>query len=234
MNRALILLLALLVNTGCASSRGFDRGAIKADLSSPITTDRGIQKTLELKPQLPFPFRLGVYFIDRRSYRQWDYGSKWGANDRDLDWLDPLKEVGIVSEVIPVTSAAMTNDGRESTSLTSIRLAAARHNADAVLTINYGADVDRYNNFSSFLYLTIIGGFLVPGTHANALVVMNGALWDVRNEYLYITAEAEAEAGSMGPAFLLKNGKSVRKAKGEAMPLFHEEVVKRIRALAGN
>lgn len=235
MRRGVILLLFLLAITGCGA-RGFDRGAIQTglDLSSPTITDESIKQVLDLKPQLRFPFKLGVYFMEpRRSYGRQQYNSRWDADDRDLDWLNPLKTAGVVSEVIPITSATLTGDRDGNISLKSIRLAAARHGADAILVIDYGADVNRYINFSALLYLTIIGGYIVPGTHANALVIVSGSLWDVRNEYLYMSVESEAEARKMGPSFLLKNEDSVKKAKTEALPLFQAEVVKRIRNLSG-
>jgi hypothetical protein len=116
-------------------------------------------------------------------------------------------------------------------SLKSIRLAAARHHADAVLIVDYAPDVDRYNNVTAVLYLTLVGGFLIPGTHSDALVMMNGALWDVRNEYLYMTVEVEEEAQRIGPAFLLQDEHTIEKAKQNTLPIFYEEVLRRIRRL---
>ena len=53
---AAILLLTL---TGCAMSKGFDRNVLRERVSQPVT-DTNIQAVLNLKPQLPKPFKLAV------------------------------------------------------------------------------------------------------------------------------------------------------------------------------
>ena len=229
----------LFIFTGCATKQGFDRGALREhlyDASVEITEDE-IKQVLELKPQLQFPFKLGVYFLERYRYA-WRYGeSHWEGRDKQLEWLESLKDEGILSEIIPITSITLTDDDGDyryhTPSLKSIRLAAARHHADAVLIVDYVPDVDRYNNFTAVLYITIIGGFFVPGTHSDALVMMNGALWDVRNEYLYLTVEVEEEQRRIGTAFLLRDEGTIREAKHKALSLFHEEVLQRMRRLKG-
>lgn len=233
----------LIMVTGCATKEGFDRGALREHLygASVEITEEEIKNVFDLKPQLQFPFRLGVYFLERYRY-VWRYGEvSWEGKDKQLSWLEPLKDEGILSEIIPITSLTLTEDADEeyryrygTPSLKSIRLAAARHHADAVLIVDYVPDVDRYNNFTAFLYITIIGGFFVPGTHSDALVLMNGALWDVRNEYLYLTVEVEEEHCRIGTAFLLRDEDTIREAKHKALSLFHEEVLHRMRRLKGD
>jgi rhombotail lipoprotein len=226
--------ISLLLLSGCALQKGLNRGAIKESMySAQIVTDDEIKRVLELKPQVKFPFKLGIYFSD--SLNGWCDGchTKWKKDEQDITWLDPLKAEGIISEIIPISSITVAKDGDKYSFLKSIRLAAARHNVDAVLVVDYNSGVDRYNNFSSFLYITIIGGYLIPGTHSDALVIMNGALWDVRNEYLYLTVEAEGTANKIGPAFLLEDKDSVQSAKESALKQFKDEVIKRMKNLKG-
>ncbi|WP_124328304.1 hypothetical protein [Desulfonema ishimotonii] len=219
---------------GCVK-RGFDRGAIGQSVySAPDTiTDDDIRQTLERKPQIRFPFRLGVYFSTPYYSHYSRHKSGWAGEERDIEWIKQLTDEGIVSEVIPITSATITRNDKKEQYLKSVRIAAARHNADAVLIVDYSYDVDRYNNFSAFLYLTIVGGYFIPGTHSDALVIMNGALWDVRNEYLYLTVETEGEANRIGPAFLLEDKVSVESAKEKALKDFREELIRRMRNLKG-
>ncbi|CUS36178.1 hypothetical protein [Candidatus Nitrospira nitrificans] len=113
-----------------------------------------------------------------------------------------------------------------------IRLAAAEHGADAVLIVNGIADVDRYNNYSAFLYLTIVGMWLVPGTHADSLFVLDGAMWDVKNQYLYLSVESEGVASKMGPTMVLQNKKGTTEAKKLAVQSFGLELSKRLKAIA--
>ena len=70
--------------------------------------------------------------------------------------------------------------------LKTIRLAAAQQGADAVLIIRSVDQTDRYLNYASFLYITIIGLWIVPGSDLDALVMLRGAMWDVGNAYLYM------------------------------------------------
>ncbi len=237
---AIVLCCLLIILTGCATKQGFDRGNLQEYLHGATVeiTEEEIANTLALKPQLQFPFRLGVYFLERNR-RVWGYGDvSWEGKDKQLKWLEPLQDEGIVSEILPISSITLTTDTEEPSysyydapSLKSIRLAAARHHADAVLIVDYAPAVDRYNNFTACLYLTIIGGFFVPGTHSDALVLMNGALWDVRNEYLYVTAEVEEEHRRIGTAFLLRDEETIRTAKDKALSLLHKELLQRMRRL---
>lgn len=67
----------------------------------------------------------------------------------------------------------------------------------------------------------------------DALVMVKGAMWDVKNEYLYLTASVEGEAKKIGPAFLLENGESIREARDKAIENFGSELVRRLKALKG-
>lgn len=225
------IIFAILNIFGCAK-KGFDRGAIRENMySEPITTDAEINRILELKPQIKFPFKLGVYFSE--SYNRWYRDTKWNKDEQDITWLEQLKSEGIISEVIPISSSTVSSDNDKKSFLKIIRLAAARHNVDAVLIIDYNYGVDRYNNYAAALYLTIVGGYLVPGTHSDALVLMSSAMWDVRNEYLYLTVDVEGDAQKIGPAFVLEDKDSVNFAKEKALKEMKEEVLKRIRSLKG-
>lgn len=225
------LLLLVFVLAGCASSQGFDRGRLDRSLAGEkaAVTDDEIQRILALKPQLTFPFRLGIFLKGYES--QW--GRTWsrleGAGHAESEeWVRELKEAGIVSDVIvvsPLTVGAYD--------LKNIRMGAARHGVDAVLVVESASDVDRYNNVSALLYWTIVGAYLVPGTHADALVIVKGALWDVRNEYLYLTVSSEGEARKIGPAFVLENSESIRIARDEALAEFGKEVVRRLKTMRG-
>ncbi len=224
-----ICIVLIIINIiGCA--KGFDRGVIRESMySEEIITDDEIKRILELKPQIKFPFKLGIYFSE--SLYGWYRNIKWEKDEKNIMWLDQLKSDGIVSEIIPINSVTVSND--DQSFLKTVRLAAARHNTDAVLIIDYNYGVDRYNNYSAFLYLTIIGGYLVPGTHSDSLVIMNGTLWDVRNEYLYLTVEVESDAKKIGPAFILRDEDSIKLARKKALKEFKEEILGRMRNIKG-
>lgn len=247
MLRWTVAMVALFMMAGCAA-RGFDRGALREELAKDAPqhiTSSDIQRALELKPQLKFPFRLAVYLQpgstevtdrDRSTY----YGQpnrkpisikdwRWEGEDKDqiLSMADKLKSDGVISDMFVIPQARVSRNDME-----SIRLAAAEHGADAVLVVNGIADVDRYNNYSAFLYLTVVGLWLVPGTHADSLFVLDGAMWDVKNQYLYLSVESEGQASKMGPQMVLQSKESTNEAKKLALQSFTPEIAKRLKTVA--
>ncbi len=83
----------------------------------------------------------------------------------------------------------MIVDGNED--LKSLRMAAAKHQADALLVVTGAAQVDRYINGWGWSYALILPTFFVPGSQVDTLFLSSAALWDVKNEYLYLTNDAE-------------------------------------------
>ena len=225
--RGITALLLMAAIAGCASSQGFDRGRLNNQLGKdePQATDSEIARVLALQPQIHFPIRLGIYARER--YSGWG-DPAWRIEDSDTAWVEALKAEGLVSEVVPIV--ASTVGGRE---IADIRLAAAHHHVDAVLILDFVSDVDRYNNPLAASYITIVAGWLIPGTHSDALVMMTGSMWDVRNGYLYATARTEAEASEMGPAFLLEDYRAVRHAHRDALTALEQEMTVRLRNLRG-
>ncbi len=226
-------ILPTLLLTACASSRGFDRGALSQMVrpQTPEVTDEAIAKTLAVRPQLTPPFRLAVYFRSGRKLGDTgeDYGTQpWTGADKDavLSKLSPLVGGGVLSQLIPVADAIVGGED-----LKSIRLAAARTGADAVLFVSGAGQVDRYNNWSSALYFTIVGLFVVPGTRTDALYLANATLWDVRNEYLYASAEAEGTDHTTGTPLTVDDTQVLASARLKGMGALGEEVEKRLRNL---
>ena len=221
MKRALLAPLVLLA--ACAGSRGFDRGAMSRELRSdtPVVNDEEIAKVLALRPQIAPPFKLGVYF---RSTQRWTGSDK----DAVLGRVGRLVGAGPLSQVIPIADSVVTP--RED--LKAIRLAAARYGADAVLVVNGATQIDRYGNAASALYWTVIGLFVVPGTSADALFLGNATLWDVRNEYLYASAEAEGSEHAIGTPFSVDDDRLRAAARAKGTKALGEEVERRLKALA--
>jgi rhombotail lipoprotein len=231
--KKVILTVVVFVAAGCQMSpQGFDRGAMRTALGGRAnvkeTTDSDVARVMDLKPQIKAPFKLGVYFIDAGYYRPYSYGSKWSGDDRDLTWLEPLKKEGTISEAFPVVTVATDAQRYDHETLKDIRLAAARYGADAVLVVNYATSLDEYYNFSSVLYFTVVGMFFVPGTHIDAMVIVDASLFDVRNEYMYLSSEAEGQGKQIGPQ-TIKAEDSIKKARSEAMRLLREDILMRMR-----
>lgn len=233
--KTLLMVLALAVLTGCAASKGFDRGALRSS-AGPVTTDQAIEDVLALKPQLPAPFKLGVYL----NSHSWIYKKRFWTDEEQNQLLafgNQLKAAGIISDIYLISEDTVpgsnhwTFGSTANRELKDLRLAAARYGADAVLLITDVSAVDRYNNPAAFLYWTIIGAYVAPGTHSDALVMLRSSLWDVRNGYLYATQDAEGVAKKIGPALLLEDTASIDEAKKVAIADFGGKLTERLMRL---
>jgi hypothetical protein len=234
-NRLLALVLTVVVSA-CSSARGFDRGALDAILASEATvTDEDVERVLALKPQLPRPFKLGIFLkqpsaasASRLSPAALDWS--WLPADKDalLRVGAALEEDGLVAQTVLVGGTLV-----EGEDLRSIRLAAARHGVDAVLVVSGVADVDRYNNGLAATYVLLVTPFFVPGTVVDGIFVAHAALWDVRNEYLYAAVEADGSASETRPAVLAREETVIALAKKRALATLVEATTEHIARLGG-
>ncbi len=212
---------------GCTAS-GFDRGAIQQAWNSQeiVYDDAAIRDALAKKPQIRFPIRVAVHLDTLRYGNEW----RWTMEDRRMleSYAQTLKDLGIVSDFFVMSDMISKSDDPK-----ALRLAAAKHGADAVLLIKGLADVDSYVDVSGWLNLLIIPGWIVPSSHRDVLFMMKGAMWDVSNEYLYLSVDAETEARRRGPTFRIDTEAVINEAKTNALPLFAEEFVRRMKSLKG-
>lgn len=217
---AALVLLMLVGVAGCTGSRGFDRVGLQAMLRADpdVVTERDIAAVLGIKPDLTLPFRLAVYFTtDQAPFQSSLQRPNWLGADKELvlNKLQPLTDEAIVTSAFVLADSTV-----QGTLNRDIRLAAARYNADVLLIVNGAAAVDRYNNRHAAWYATGLGAYLAPGTHSDALFMIEGTLWDVRSGYLYGTQSAEGTARSVGPAASLEDKQVVERAKTAALESF--------------
>jgi len=229
--RSLLLLFLALAAMACTSSRGFDRGALRSEVTQQREiTDEEIKKAMEAKPQLPRPFKHALHFASPPK-PEWYYRAQWlwtgEDKDRVLKALYPLRASGAVSELMVIPDAVIEGAGNK-----AVRLAAARVGADAVLMIRGTADLDRYNNALGSLYILLVTGAFIPGTEVDGLFIVNAAMWDVGNDFLYLGAEAEGLEHKTGPAFFVDDEQILKVAKGKALDRLVADVEKRLMGLA--
>ena len=229
-----ILSVFVLVVVGCSS--GFDRGRIKERLEGEERQidDEDIRAALASKPQVRFPIKVGIVFVeddrtDRSDRRAVPF--RWTDQDREslLAAWETLRAKGVVSDLFVISPDLVPGND-----LRHLRLAAAKHGADSVLVVKGAAQMDRYANPLALLNLTIVGGFLAPGSHRDALFSARCALWDVGNEFLYLTARSEGEAKRQGPTFLIEDEPALDAAKEDALRGINAELVRRLASLKGS
>ncbi len=218
-----ILILCLFV-AGCAT--GFNRGALKQQIGViQKFDDSEIQAAYGKKAALPKPFKLGVFFKS-------PVNDKWRWSEQDKAYVTEelvkeLKADGLVADVFPIANSVVADED-----LKALRLAAAKHQADALLIVGGGAQVDRYINNWGWTYALLVPAFFVPGSKADTLFMANASLWDVRNEFLYLTAEAEATRSKTYVAAFAKTDKDlIQEAKQEAMLGLKSELGKMIKGV---
>lgn len=220
----LIALLPVLL-AGCVA-HGFDRAAIQKGLNdgSIQVSDEAIAEARCTRSQLRFPCRIAVYFKPAEHGGWW-----WATEDRAAlePWAAALRQEGIASEVFPLPEMLVGKGD-----VKDLRLAAAKCGADVLLVIRGAAQTDSYQNPAAMLYLTGVGGFLVPGSHRDSLFVMEGCLLDVDNGYVYTGVQTEGVGKIIRPTFLIEDRDAIARARAKAVGQFGEEFVRRMRALA--
>src|SRR5205807_2261913 len=105
--------------------------------------------------------------------------------------------------------------------------------ADVLLVIHGAAQTDSYKNAAAVLYVTVVGGYVVPGSHKDSLFMMEGCLIDVDNGYVYAGVKAEGVGKIVRPAFVIEEKDSIALAKTQAIGRFGGELLQRMRALQG-
>lgn len=225
-----ILLAGLMtLHVGCAS-KGFNRGELKEQttIAKPEFNDQDIKNAFNKKPNLPKEFKLAVYFKappqgNARLNSEW----RWTENDKAVleTIASDLKKEGVISDVFPIISSLAADDD-----IKSLRLAAAKHHADALLIVSGAGQTDRYINGLGWTYALLLPALFVPGSEADTLFVSSATLWDVRNEYLYLTAEAEATVNKTYVAAFGKSDKElINDAKAASLAQLKTELTKMIK-----
>ncbi len=238
----ILMAVLLLAVTGC-SAVGFDRGALRQRMAGEEReiSDEEIARAYAVEPQLSFPMKLAVYADFRgastssRTNRRASVSlasAQWTVGDKEtvLALADGLKQRDLVSDMFFMSEVTV-----EATDLKGLRLAAARHGADALLVISMAGEVDRYyRNALGLFDILLIPGFFVPASRREALVLTSGAMWDVGNGFLYASAESEGLVQRDGPTFLEnETNETFREAKAQSLKNFCDEIAKRIRNLRG-
>ncbi len=208
---------------GCAN--GFNRDLLRERLNdgSLQVTDAAIAEARSLKPQLKFPCRI-AYCLKPSHRGDW----RWSADDRAA--LEPLagmlKREGIASEVFALPDM-LVGKGE----LKELQLAAAKCGADVLLVVDGASQSDSYMNPAAVLYLTIVGGYLVPGSHVDSLFMIEGCLFDVDNGFLYTSAQAEGVGKIVRPSFLIEEKDAITKAKTQAIGKFSDALLRQMKSL---
>lgn len=224
--RSSLWALCLLGLCGCVSTYGsINRGLLESRLhhDSEKVIDKDVEKIQTLKPQIRFPCRVAVAVrADGRG--EW----RWSPKDRQAmhSWGESLRKEGIASEVVFMSKMFTCGDD-----LKGLRASAAKYGADALLVIAGSAATDSRLNALAILNATVVGGFVVPASHRDALFQIEGGFVDVNNGYLYAAVEAEGEGSTLAPTFVIEEKDAIEKAKLEALAAFGPALLAQLHSL---
>jgi hypothetical protein len=229
MRRSFLVVFGVLLLAGCFHTSSFDRAhmisRLQTESASYTVSDDEIAQVQEIKPQLQFPCRLAVYMSP---------AVQWSMKDKEQvkAWGDSLKKQGIVSDYFLMSSlfspgaASLGSKGQK-----EVRLAAARHGAEAVLIVHGVHQTDSYVNPAALLNLTVVGGYIIPASHRDVLFMLQGAVVDVGNGFLYASVESEGMGKIMRPTFIVEEKDALEAARKDAVAGFGPEFIRRMQNL---
>jgi len=227
-------LVFVILVAACGGSAGFQQAAPRPPVSTataPVIDDDQVERAFELQAQLPKPYRLGVLFRETTTgtgddARAW----RWEPEHRAqlLKALEALEGKGEIGTVVSIARAAVTSDD-----LHAIRVAAARQGLDAVLVVTGSDTVERDMNGWATTYLAVLPMLFAPGSELRVDFTTHAELWDVRNEYLYLAAEADARAEQARAIPYIDEEEASAKAQTESLGLLVHELEKRFAKLHG-
>jgi len=229
--------LMVLVVVG-ASAVGCSTGFQLRDMEQALQEDRRIfvddadvAQVEQLRPQIQFPIRLAVVPPARLSHRHWQESTETLKGEQEeLDALgDQLKKDGIVSAFMIIPRMLLDAGPQHGGGMKSIRIAAARMQADAILIMRSVTDVDSYINPLGVLDLTLIGMWLAPGHHKDALTIVEGMVIDNRNQFLYFAGSAEGTGSTFGPLAVIEERDAVEESRRKALHAFGERLAREAR-----
>lgn len=217
----------------CAGSVGFEQPAPRAAAATagaPVVNNDEVRRAFDLQAQLPKPYRLGVLFRDPPEAGDETSAWRWEVEQRAqlIKALEALEGKGEIDTVVAIARATVVGDD-----LQAIRVAAARQGVDAVLVVSGSDVVEHGANGWVATYIALLPMLFAPGTEVRVDFTAHAELWDVRNEYLYLAAEAEARAEQARAVPFIDVEEASADARDASLELLIRELEKRFARLHG-
>ena len=219
---------ALTLLGACGGTTGFQQASMRdaaagAAAVKPEVNEGEVAAAFALKPQLPRPYRLGVYFrpnpdpSDEPEWR-WDPEHKRAI----LGLAKALRASGEVADVFAIDPTTAVADD-----LRAIRVAAARHGADAVLVVSGSNEEKQALNGWAISYAALLPMLFAPGSELEVRFSAHAEMWDVRNEYLYLSAAAEEERHQQRALSWIDSEAAIEQAQKASVKLLAGELAQR-------
>lgn len=222
-----LLLSALLLITSCTTSRGFNRDNLKQQLDNKTSIDESeINQAQSAKAKLPRPFKVAIYFQEPGKSEVERIDWSWSDEDKQriLKTVEKFKSNGEISQSFMLNTKAHPD-------VKSLKQAAAKQGADALLVISGINDLDKYNTELGWTYALVLPTLFVPATVSDIIFISRAVMWDVRYDFSYLTAESESMINRRYPAVFRTDKKQNLEAKEESIKGLQEELGKRLNNL---
>lgn len=210
----LCLMIGELFLVGCSSTTYQREELVRhTEIKTLQYSEKDIEASFKKRANLPKTFKLGVYFKHSSKFNGADW--RWTQQDQKsvLEFLRQNLSQERVSQIFVVDSQLIEGD-----ELLSVRQAAARYRADAVMVIEGVGGVNTDFNSLAGTYFLIAPALFVPGNTLESLFAIHLSLWDVRNEVLYMSSSAEGELQkNYIPAWKERNAEYIHLAKQSAL-----------------
>jgi hypothetical protein len=209
--------------------------ALAASRPVYVTHDLSVEEIEQLSPQLRLPARIAVAPPEPEWPAFRGAPGTWTPEEIAAieAWEPPLRAAGVASEllVLPEALVLPCEPTDVHCRLESLRKATARVHADALLLLRLVTDTDDYLNPASVLYLSLVGLWLAPGSHSDALTIAEGVLLDHRNGFLYAFARGEGERRVVRPLAYVDSESVVQASRVAALRSLGEALVAEAGAL---
>jgi hypothetical protein len=218
---------------GCGGAMGMDRGEITrmerpepAPPSAPVVDNAAVALELERRPQLPAYVRVAVYFRAPAPVGAEPPLWRWTHEDRRsvVTSGDELRDV----EIFALSDALVTG-----TSLDELRVSAARHGADALLIVDAVTEQRTSDNGWLATYPLLLPILFAPANELETVFRARATLFDVRNGYLYLTAEGESEQTQQRAHIYIDRRGALGSCRTEAIGFLSEELKRRFERAFG-
>ncbi|MCB9597305.1 MAG: hypothetical protein H6719_31560 [Sandaracinaceae bacterium] len=221
--RWMVAALLLAGVPGCGGAMGMDRGpfeAVAPDQEVQIDDSR-IADALARQPQLPDRVRVGVWFRPPAD-------GSWSWTFEDRQRVVRASETVDRVDLFPISRGFV-----EGTDVVSLRLAAARHGAHALLIVEGRPEQRFSDNAWVATYPLLLPILFAPAQELDTRFALDAQMYDVRNGFLYLTAEAEGlEEQQRAHVWIDRDG-GVREARNRAIEYLHAELRDRLAHLVG-
>jgi len=183
------LTLAACATTQMTSGAAYNARSVTGNYATSSDVDSEIAKIAAVEPNLSFPARIGIAYVDRGRLQTVpsDHLQSWSP------LVDKLQsDLGEIVPISPLVAQMVANSDREfgpTDTINNIRRGAARQHVDYVLIYEVAqTDQDKRSNALSVTDLSIIGLFLMPSRELEVEATASAIFLDVRNGYPYGTA----------------------------------------------